>query len=221
MAYALIVGANRGIGLELCRQMAGRGDRVIATCRRSSADLEALRGIEVHTGVDVTAPASVDALTDELGDHTLDLLVIVAGVLKRVDLEGFDADVVREQFEVNALGALATTVSLLRCLKDGSKIGLLTSRMGSLADNTSGGSYGYRMSKAALNMAGRSLALDLRPRGIAVAILHPGWVQTDMTSGQGLIDAATSAAGLIERLDELTLATSGTFVHESGELLPW
>ena len=221
MACALVVGANRGIGLELCRQMAGRGDRVIATCRRSSADLEALRGIEVHTGVDVTAPASVDALADELGDHTLDLLVIVAGVLKRVDLEGFDADVVREQFEVNALGALATTVRLLRCLKDGSKIGLLTSRMGSLADNTSGGSYGYRMSKAALNMAGRSLSLDLRPRGIAVAILHPGWVQTDMTSGQGLIDAATSAAGLIERLDELTLATSGTFVHESGELLPW
>jgi NAD(P)-dependent dehydrogenase (short-subunit alcohol dehydrogenase family) len=221
MACVLIVGANRGIGLELCRQMAGRGDRVIATCRRSSPDLEALRGIEVHTGVDVTAPDSVDSLAEELGDHSLDLLVIVAGVLKRVDLEGFDADVVREQFEVNALGALATTVGLLRCLKDGSKIGLLTSRMGSLADNTSGGSYGYRMSKAALNMAGRSLAHDLRPRGIAVAILHPGWVQTDMTNGQGLIDAATSAAGLIERLDELTLATSGTFVHESGELLPW
>jgi NAD(P)-dependent dehydrogenase (short-subunit alcohol dehydrogenase family) len=221
MACVLIVGANRGIGLELCRQMARRGDRVIAACRRSSPDLEALRGIEVHAGVDVTAPDSVDALAEELGDHSLDLLVIVAGVLKRVDLEGFDADVVREQFEVNALGALATTVSLLRCLKDGSKIGLLTSRMGSLADNTSGGSYGYRMSKAALNMAGRSLAHDLRPRGIAVAILHPGWVQTDMTGGQGLIDAATSAAGLIERLDELTLATSGTFVHESGELLPW
>lgn len=221
MASALIIGANRGIGLELSRQMAARGDRVIATCRRSSAELEALQGVEVRTGVDVTAPASIAALADELGADALDLLVVGAGILKGVDLEGFDADVVREQFEVNALGALTTTIGLLPCLKDGSKIGLLTSRMGSLADNTSGGSYGYRMSKAALNMAGRSLSLDLRPRGIAVAILHPGWVKTDMTHGQGLIDAATSAGGLIQRLDELTIETSGTFVHESGELLPW
>jgi NAD(P)-dependent dehydrogenase (short-subunit alcohol dehydrogenase family) len=221
MARALIIGANRGIGLELCRQLAGRGDRVFAACRRSSAELEVVPGIEIHEGVDVTAPETVKALADKLGDGALDLLVIVAGILKRVDLEGFDAAVVREQFEVNALGALSTAVTLLPCLESGGKIGLLTSRMGSIGDNTSGGSYGYRMSKAALNIAGRSLALDLRPRGIAVAILHPGWVQTEMTRGSGNIDAATSAAGLIERLDELTMETSGTFLHQSGEQLPW
>ena len=221
VAQIVIVGANRGIGLELCRQFAGRGDHVVATCRRPSAELEAVPEIGIHIGVDVTVPSTVEALAGELGDSSIDLLVIVAGILKRVSLEQFDADTVREQFEVNALGALTTVVGLLPCLKDGSKIALLTSRMGSIADNTSGGSYGDRMSKAALNMAGRSLALDLHARGIAVAILHPGWVRTDMTAGSGLIDAATSAAGLIQRIDELTLETSGTFVHQSGEELPW
>lgn len=221
MAHVLVIGANRGIGLALCRQLAARGDQVIATTRRPSSNLSGVPGIEIHEGVDVTVPESVEALREHIGDDALDVLIVVAGILKRVALDAFDPDVIREQFEVNALGTLATTVTLLPCLKDGAKIGLLTSRMGSIADNTSGGSYGYRMSKAALNMAGRSLAVDLGPRGIAVAILHPGWVKTDMTGGSGLIDAETSAAGLIERLDELNTETSGTFWHQNGEVLPW
>ncbi len=221
MACAIVVGANRGIGLELCRQLSARGDSVRATCRRSSSELEALPGVEIHSGVDVTVPESFDGLVTELGKQSLDLLLVVAGILKSVELESFDADVVREQFEVNALGALTATLKLLPCLKDGGKIGLLSSRMGSIADNTSGGSYGYRMSKAALNAAGRSLAVDLRPRGIKVGIVHPGWVRTDMTQGQGLIDAASSAQGIIERMDELDMDGSGNFVHQSGELLPW
>ena len=221
MASVLIVGANRGIGLELCRHLSARGDSVLATCRRSTPELEALSGVQVHTDVDVTSPETVAALVFRLGPQSLDLLFIVAGIMKPVDLAHFNADLVREQFEVNALGAVRTTVQLLPCMKDGAKIGLLTSRMGSIADNSSGGSYGYRMSKAALNAAGRSLALDLRPRGIAVGILHPGWVRTDMTQRQGLIDAASSAEGLIQRMDELSMDSSGTFVHQSGELLPW
>ena len=221
MARALIVGANRGIGLELCRQMARRGDQVIATCRRSSAELQGMPNVRIHTGIDVTSREPVARLAGHIGSEQLDLLVLVAGILKGVDLERFDADLVREHFEVNALGVLSTTVTLLPCLKRGGKIGLLTSRMGSIADNTSGGSYAYRMSKAALNMAGRSLALDLHPRGIAVAILHPGWVRTEMTGGSGNIDAATAAGGLIERLDELTIETTGAFLHQNGERLPW
>ena len=146
---------------------------------------------------------------------------MVAGILRGGGLDGFNPGAIREQFEVNALGVLSSTVALLPCLRDGGKIALLTSRMGSIADNTSGGSYGYRMSKAALNMAGRSLSIDLRPRKIAVAILHPGWVQTDMTGGGGLIDADTSAKGLLERIDTMTLADSGEFFHENGERLPW
>ncbi|MEM8605485.1 MAG: SDR family oxidoreductase [Myxococcota bacterium] len=217
----LIVGANRGIGLELATQLNTRGDTVIAACRRSSDELDALGGVEVHTGVDVTNEASVKALAETLGPESLDRLWLVAGVLKAVALDSLNADVVREQFEVNALGPLTTVVALLPCLRPGSKVALLTSRMGSIADNTSGGSYGYRMSKAALNMAGRSLSLDLKPRGISVGILHPGWVKTDMTAGQGLIDAATSAESLIGLVDELTLERSGEFVHQNGEALPW
>ena len=106
-------------------------------------------------------------------------------------------------------------------LGEGARIGLVTSRMGSIGDNTSGGRYGYRMSKAALNMAGVSLAHDLRPRGVAVAILHPGFVRTDMTGGNGLIDPPESARGLADRLEELTLDNTGGFWHMSGEPLPW
>ena len=93
--------------------------------------------------------------------------------------------------------------------------------MGSIADNDSGGSYGYRMSKAALNAAGASLAIDLRPRGISVAILHPGYVRTEMTGNAGLIDADESVSGLLKRIDELTPDNSGSFWHSNGDVLPW
>ncbi len=216
----VVVGANRGIGLELARQFHERGDDVVATARRSSAALDAV-GLTVHTDVDVTSQPSLKRLADALGPDSVDLLVVVAGILKRSALEGFDAEVVREQFEVNALGPLQTTATLLPCLREPSKVALLTSRMGSISDNTSGGSYGYRMSKAALNMAGASLALDLRSRDIAVVLLHPGYVQTEMTGNTGHIKADQSATGLIARIDALTRETSGSFVHQNGEALPW
>jgi NAD(P)-dependent dehydrogenase (short-subunit alcohol dehydrogenase family) len=116
---------------------------------------------------------------------------------------------------------LLVTQALLPNLHEGSKVGIITSRMGSIDDNDSGGSYAYRMSKSAVNAAGKSLSIDLKPRGIAVAILHPGWVRTDMTGHGGLIDADESASGLIKRMEELTLDTSGGFWHTNGERLPW
>ena len=103
----------------------------------------------------------------------------------------------------------------------GAKVALITSRMGSIADNSSGGSYGYRMSKAALNAAGRSLAIDLAARGIAVGLLHPGYVRTDMTGGSGNVEASEAAAMLVARIDELDAAKSGSFRHANGEELPW
>jgi NAD(P)-dependent dehydrogenase (short-subunit alcohol dehydrogenase family) len=128
---------------------------------------------------------------------------------------------IRHQFEVNALAPLRLTALLAPQFTRGAKLALITSRMGSIADNTSGSYYGYRMSKAALNAAGRSLAHDLAPRGVAVVLLHPGYVQTPMTGGRGDVDAATAASGLLARIDELTPATSGSFVHANGSPLPW
>jgi NAD(P)-dependent dehydrogenase (short-subunit alcohol dehydrogenase family) len=220
MSTTLITGANRGIGLELARQCAARGDTVIAVCRRPSAELEKL-GVRIESGVDVTSDEDVAGLAQRLAYTDIHLLINNAGLLKRIGLENLDFDEIRRQFEVNALGPLRVTAALLPRLGEGAKIALITSRMGSIDDNTSGSHYAYRMSKAALNMAGASLAYDLRERGIAVAILHPGYVRTDMTEGRGFIDADESAAGLLARIEELSLETTGGFWHANGERLPW
>ncbi|HLT37761.1 MAG TPA: SDR family oxidoreductase [Enhygromyxa sp.] len=220
MATVLITGANRGIGLELARLSAARGDRVIAVCRQPSAELSAL-DVEVRSGVDVTDSESLASLDAELGDTRIDVLINNAGILIPTSLDNLDFDAVRRQLEVNAIGPLRVVAALRGRLDRGSKIAIVTSRMGSVADNGSGGSYGYRMSKAAVNMAGVTLARDLARAGIAVALLHPGWVRTDMTHGSGNITARESATGLLARIDELTLERSGGFWHENGESLPW
>jgi NAD(P)-dependent dehydrogenase (short-subunit alcohol dehydrogenase family) len=221
MATYLVTGTNRGIGYEYCRQLQARGDRVIAVCRSASEELKQL-GVRVEEGIDITSDASVADLCDRLGDTAIDVLINNAGIVKRVTLEDLDFESIREQFEVNALGPLRVTHGLLPLLKAGSKIVLMTSRMGSIADNTSGSSYGYRMSKVALSMAGKSLAHDLKSRGIAVAILHPGLVQTRMTNfTSGGITPEESVKGLLARIDELTLENTGTFWHANGEVLPW
>jgi NAD(P)-dependent dehydrogenase (short-subunit alcohol dehydrogenase family) len=221
MASYLITGANRGIGYEYCRQLKERGDKAIAVCRTASQDLKDL-GVQVEEGIDITSDASVADLRDRLGDSAIDVLINNAGILKEESLEDLDFDSIREQFEVNAIGALRVTHALLPNLKTGSKIVLMTSRMGSIGDNTSGDYYGYRMSKVALSMAGKSLAHDLKSRGIAVAILHPGLVQTRMTdfTTDG-ITPEESVKGLLKRIDELTLENTGTFWHANGEVLPW
>jgi NAD(P)-dependent dehydrogenase (short-subunit alcohol dehydrogenase family) len=220
----LVLGSNRGIGLEVTRTLVERGDHVIAGCRRVSPELAALAAngrVDVREGIDVTDFESLAALAASLGEHRIDRLWVVAGVLDRGGLTPFDAQSLRRQFEVNALGPLQAVVALQSCLARGSKIALLTSRMGSIADNGSGGMYGYRMSKAALNMAGKSLALDLAPRGISVVLLHPGFVRTAMTGGAGNVDAVDSAADLVRRVDALEPKDSGSFLHANGEALPW
>ena len=221
MATYLITGANRGLGYEYCRQLQLRGDRVIAVCRSASEELKQL-GVQIEEGVDITSDGSVAELCDRLDNTKIDVLINNAGILKRVTLDQLDFDSIREQFEVNALGALRVTHALLSNLVEGSKIVLMTSRMGSIDDNTSGSSYGYRMSKVALSMAGKSLSVDLKPRGIAVAILHPGLVQTRMTNfTAGGITPEDSVKGLLTRIEELTLENTGTFWHANGEVLPW
>ncbi|MGD1936712.1 MAG: SDR family oxidoreductase [Cyanophyceae cyanobacterium] len=221
MATYLVTGANRGIGLEYCRQISARGDKAIAVCRNSSPELDGL-GIQVETGVDITSEKSVNALAKKLENTAIDVLINNAAIVERVSLENLDFDSIRRQFEINAIGTLRFTQALIPNLKPGSKIIIMTSRMGSIDDNTSGGSYGYRMSKVAVSMAGKSLAVDLKTEGIAVAILHPGLVQTRMTNfNANGITPHTSVQGLLARVDELDIETTGTFWHANGEVLPW
>jgi NAD(P)-dependent dehydrogenase (short-subunit alcohol dehydrogenase family) len=216
----LVTGANRGIGLELCRLLRARGERVIAVCRSASPELEAL-GVQIEAGVDVSDNASLIALGQRLQGVRLDTLIANAGILRSEDLGKLDYDSIEAQWQTNALGPLRTVEALLPALSHGSKIALITSRMGSIGDNASGGYYGYRMSKAALNAAGMSLARDLLSQGIAVITLHPGFVRTQMTGGHGGIEPAESAKMLIARIDALTLQTTGKFLHANGETLPW
>ena len=220
MGVAVVTGANRGIGLELVRQLKARGADVVGVCRARSPELEAL-GARVESGIDVTEPAAWARLVERLAHDDIDLLIQNAGVLLADSLEDVDPARVRAQFEVNAVAPLLLTRALARHLRAGSKVALITSRMGSIGDNGSGGYYGYRMSKAALNAAGVSLAHDLKPRGIAVIILHPGSVRTAMTRGQGMIAVEESVRGLLQRIDELRIETTGRFLHQNGDVLPW
>ena len=219
MTTILISGANRGIGLEMTRQYAERGDEVIAACRVSSADLDKL-GVQVIDGIDVSSDDSVARLADAVKGKKIDRLVNNAGILERTSLEQLDYDAMERQFRVNAIAPLRLTAALRDNLEEGSKVFIITSRMGSIDDNDSGGSYGYRMSKAAVNMAGKSLSVDLKDAGIAVFLLHPGWVSTDMTGGTG-IPVEESAKGLIERMDTLDISQTGSFWHQEGYELPW
>lgn len=221
MATYLVTGANRGIGYEYCRQLQAQGHEVIAVCRTASEELRQL-GIRVEEGIELTSESAIAELRSRLGEMTIDVLINNAAIAKRIDLSHLDVASIREQFEVNAIAPLRLTHALLPLLKSGSKIALMTSRMGSIADNTSGGSYGYRMSKVSLSMAGKSLAHDLKPQGIAVAILHPGLVQTRMTNFTvNGITPETSVKGLLQRIEQLSLDNTGTFWHSNGEVLPW
>lgn len=219
MKTALVTGANRGIGLELCRLLKERGDHVIATCQSPSEELEAL-GVQVEKEINVTDDDSIRTLATSLAGTNIDLLINNAGILSDESIVDFDYESARKQFEVNTLGPLRVILGLKPCLSSGSKIGILTSRVGSLADNGSGGHYGYRMSKAAANMLGVNLSIDFKKEGIAVFLLHPGLVATRMVNFKG-ISPEEAATGLIARMDELGIEQTGSFWHANGEELPW
>ena len=217
---AVITGANRGIGLSLTRRYIQQGWQVYAVCRNSSAELNE-SGAEVIAGVDVGDDQAIKLLAEKLNGVTIDLLINNAGILRNEVLGQIDYGSIQAQFEINTLGPLKVTETLKDNLSGNAKIAMITSRMGSIDDNTSGGRYGYRMSKAALNIAAVSLAHDLRGQGVSVAIIHPGLVGTDMIGGYGDITPDEAAVRIAQRIEQLNLANSGTFWHSNGEVLPW
>lgn len=220
MKQVLITGANRGIGLELARHYSANGWQVIGVCRQTSPELESVAK-KVVQGIDVTQDASVETLVSAVAGEPIDLLINNAGLLQDEQLGSIDFDSIRSQMDINAYAPLRVTEALLPSLATGAKVAFITSRMGSIADNDSGGRYGYRASKAALNAFGKSLAVDLKPKGIAVALLHPGYVKTRMVNFGGMISPEEAATGLAARIDGLTLENTGSFWHSNGEPLPW
>lgn len=220
MKHVVITGANRGIGLELARHYKGAGWRVTGVCRETSPELEEYAA-QVIEDIDVARADSLERLVAALQGQTIDLLINNAGILHDDVLGSLDIASLRLQMEVNAFAPLLICEALLPNLGPGSKIVNITSRMGSIGDNDSGGRYGYRASKAAFNAFGRSLAIDLQGRGIAVAQLHPGFVKTRMVNFGGILSTEESVAGLVERIENLNLQNSGSFWHCHGEELPW
>lgn len=216
----LIVGANKGIGLELARQYIASGATVYAACRQVSTELSALK-CNTLEAVDVTDEHSIVKMVQGIAVESLDIVIHNAGILRSDQFDSINFDAMREHFEVNTLGPLRTIKLLERKLRTGSKVGIVSSRVGSIDDNTSSNNYAYRVSKTAVNMVGKCLSIDFAPKGVAVALLHPGYVKTQMTQYRGLMTPQESAAGLIKRMEELNMASSGGFVHASGEQLTW
>lgn len=217
---AVITGANRGIGLSLTKLYTKLGWRVFACCRESSGELEKTSATIID-GVDVANMESISQLTGTLNGVPVSLLINNAGVLKNEVLGTIDYQSIQSQFEVNALAPLRLSEALVGNFSKLAKVVMITSRMGSIADNSSGGRYGYRMSKAALNIATVSLAHDLRASGVAVALIHPGLVGTDMIGGHGDITPDQAAERIVLRIDELSIENTGSFWHSNGEVLPW
>jgi NAD(P)-dependent dehydrogenase (short-subunit alcohol dehydrogenase family) len=227
MPNVLITGANRGLGLEFARQYADEGWRVFATCR----ELEragALRGregdISIHA-LDVGDFDRIDALAKELKDEAIDVLINNAGVYGAgpQTLESLDYDEWASVMRIDCMAPIRVSRAFLEHVGRSEKkvIVAITSKMGSIDDNTSGGAYIYRSSKAALNAAMKSLAIDLAPRGITAAVLHPGWVKTDMGGPNALIGAEESVSGMRRVIAGLTPRKSGAFLAYDGSTVPW
>jgi NAD(P)-dependent dehydrogenase (short-subunit alcohol dehydrogenase family) len=220
----LVTGANRGLGLEFVRQIVDRGDTVIATCRDpQSAPELAATGAQVET-VDVGETEDLRALASRLEGRAIDLLINNAGM--GVGGRAFheeDFDGLARFFEVNAIAPMRLSQLLLDNLRAGrgKTIVNVTSKMGSIDDNTSGGAYGYRGSKAALNMLTKSMALDLRREGIQAIVIHPGWVATDMGGSAAPLSTPDSVKGMLAVVDGLGPEQSGHFFDYSGAELPW
>lgn len=217
--HVVITGANRGIGLELAKHYVAQGEQVTAVVRSSSSELAALN-VRVIEGIDVSNEQDVLTLQSHI-TTAVDLLINNAGVFHNETLADMDFAAIEQQFAINAVAPLRVTHALHHRLGTGAKVAMITSRMGSIADNGSGGYIGYRMSKAALNAAAVSLAHELKSQGVAVGLFHPGFVQTRMVGFAGDVSPEQAAHGITQRISELNLDNSGGFWHANGERLPW
>ncbi|MFO1119456.1 MAG: SDR family oxidoreductase [Rhodospirillales bacterium] len=227
MPTCLVTGASRGLGLEFVKQYAAEGWRVIATCRRpeQAPALTALQGDVRIEPLDVTDFARIETLGRRLDGLPIDLVINNAGIYgpRVTRYDSVDYAAWPEVLRVNVMAPLKVTAVLAPNLAaSGLRIAVgISSLMGSIEDNTSGGSYIYRSSKAALHAVTRSLAIDLRSKKIIVCVLNPGWVRTDMGGSAAMLDPFESVAGMRDVIARLTLRESGHFFNYDGTELPW
>ena len=218
--HVVITGANRGIGLEFAKQYLAQGYEVTAVVRKPSVELQDL-SLNIIEDIDVSQSDDVARLASALSGKSIDVLINNAGIFENESLANMDFEAINAQLQINAVAPVRVTHALQTNLSNGSKVAMITSRMGSIADNGSGAYIGYRMSKAALNAAGVSLSHELKPKGVAVALLHPGFVQTQMVNFAGDISPQVAAERLIQRIEGLNLDNTGSFWHSNGDILPW
>ncbi len=226
----LITGANRGIGLELTEQFAEDGWQVLACCRNpaDAGQLQALSerdlAIELHA-LDVTNYEQMAALADQLGNRPIDILLSNAGIYgsKGVGFGEVDAQEWRQVLEVNTIAPFMLVQTFVEQVAASQQklVAVISSKVGSIADNSSGGSYIYRSSKTAVNQVVKSLSIDLTDRDITVISLHPGWVKTDMGGPNAEISTDESVSGLKGILQSAGLAQSGQFIEFNGSSIPW
>lgn len=222
MPSVVVIGASRGIGRELARQYAADGWEVFATVRKPSdeADLGTIPGVDTLLA-DVNDEASLTEVASRLPE-AVDLLILNAGInVRESKLADVDPAKWANLMQVNALGPLLVARMLGGTVRDGGTIAALSSTLGSIGLNSGGGLYSYRMSKAALNAGLKTLAVELKPRSIAVAALHPGWVKTDMGGAGAEVEIPDSVAGLRRVIAGLTPDKTGCFVDYRGNALPW
>ncbi|MES2768189.1 MAG: SDR family oxidoreductase [Bdellovibrionota bacterium] len=217
----LITGAGRGIGYQMTKQLSEKGHTIYAVVRTVADELKALANVNIIEGLDLENLTTIDQIVESSDLPKMDWVIMNAGVFLETPLKDLEIELVQKQIQVNSIAPLYFVQKLLPKMKEGTKIGLVSSQMGSIGDNSSGGYYGYRMSKAALNMAGNALAHDLKNSGIIVSIMHPGYVKTRMTDFMGNMDAELSAARLISLMEKASITTSGTFWNYQGNILPW
>ena len=224
----LITGASRGIGLEFCKQYAADGWNVIACCRKPADASElSILGTQFHNlqivALDVSDFAQIDAIALQIKDEKIDVLINNAGVYARGKFGDTDYDEWAKSFKINSMALLKMAEAFVQHVAKSQlkKMAVITSKMGSIDDNTGGESYIYRSSKTAVNMVMKNLSIDLKPYGISVITLHPGWVQTDMGGPNGLINVQKSVTGLRNVIDDLSMGKTGQFVDYDGKTINW
>lgn len=216
-----VVGAASGIGLALTQKFIEQGSNVYAFCRTPSEALSKLNCKKIINDFDITDSSKINKAVTTLPEISFDVFFHVAGLMFYNQPHNLDSEKIMQQFNVNSLGPIQVLHAFLPSFKEGTKVGIISSRMGSIADNTRSGHIGFRMSKAALNMAGKSLSIEWRDKGIGVFLLHPGFVRTRITNFEGNMEPIESAEKLIELINKLSIKQTGTFWHANGNQLPW